>query len=339
MKENKDSQKIVYAGVIFFAMFVILVFICIFVLFSGLESDAKPVGLKNHEQLDAPPAITAEDLEEEYQSRPEITPEMQGTIDQTVLKLSSLGSFSELDKYLAEQESAYKNAEGDESQGVEDWLSKSAMLRADIATTVSLNERNAAISWISYTSPEILAAAIAYSPISLKVDAFMDYSSAMFPAVSPEDASAVNLRPAEIEDPAGMLAEINNGSSEKFYGLSAYDMTLFGYRCRFYAIGDEAGYYRPYSLVGIDGHLVEPVTKQTVLDIQRALDPYTSLDDVISVSPFNREEYDAMMDQHPDWFDENGTFIVDRDAVKDGAPTPATPTAPVETPIEAPATP
>ena len=74
MKENKDSQKIVYAGVIFFAMFVILVFICIFVLFSGLESEAKPVGFKNHEQLDAPPAITAEDLEEEYQSRPEITP-------------------------------------------------------------------------------------------------------------------------------------------------------------------------------------------------------------------------------------------------------------------------
>lgn len=339
MKENKDSQKIVYAGVTFFAMFIALMFICIFVLFSGSENEANPVGLKNPEQLGAPPAITAEDLEGEYQSRPEITSEMQGTIDQTVLKLSSLGNFSELDKYLSEQESAYKNAEGDESQGVEDWLSKSAMLRADIATTVNLNERNAAISWISYTSPEILAAAIAYSPISLKVDAFMDYSSAMFPAVSHEAASAVNLQPAEIENPAEMLAEINNSSSEKFYGLSAYDMTLFGYRCRFYAIGDEAGYYRPYSLVGIDGHLVEPVTKQTVLDIQLALDPYTSLDDVISVSPFNQEEYDAMRAEHPDWFDENGMYIVDRDAVKDGDPTPATPTAPVENPIEAPAAP
>ena len=161
----KYSQKIVYAGVIFFAMLVILALICIFFLFSGSGNNDNPVGLKNPEQLDAPPAVTAEDLAEEYQNRPEITPEMQGTIDQTVLKLASLGEFGQLDKYLAEQEAAYKNAEGDESQGVEDWLVKSAMLRADVATTVNLNEANAAISWISYTSPEILAAAVAYTPI------------------------------------------------------------------------------------------------------------------------------------------------------------------------------
>ena len=208
---------------------------------------------------------------------------------------------------------------------------KSAMLRADIATTVSLNEQNTAISWISYTSPEILAAAIAYNPISLKVDAFMDYSAAMFPAVSPKDASAVNLQPIEIEDPVGILAEINKGSSEKFYGLSAYDMTLFGYRCRFYAIAGEAGYYRPYSLVGIDGHLIEPVTKETVIDILRALDPHVSLDDAISITPFNQEEYEAIMSSHPDWFDENGAYIVGQNTVKDNTPTPATPVEPIET--------
>ena len=341
-KSNNDSQKIVYAGVIFFAMPVILALVCIFFLFSDSGNNANPVGLKNPEQLDAPPAITAEDLAEEYQNRPEITPEMQGTIDQTVLKLASLGEFGQLDKYLAEQEAAYKNAEGDESQGVEDWLVKSAMLRADVATTVNLNEANAAISWISYTSPEILAAAVAYPPISLKADAFMDYSSAMFPLIPSGNASAVNLQPAEIEDPAEMLAEINNGSSEKFYGLSAYDMTLFGYRCRFFAIADEAGYYRPYSLVGIDGHLVEPVTKQTVMEIKRALDPYSDLDSVISITPFHEDEYKAMMAEHPDWFDENGAYIVDRNAIGDNTPTPATPieTAPAEgdaAPVETPA--
>ena len=38
VKENKDSQKIVYAGVAFFAMFIVLMFIFIFVLFYGSEN-------------------------------------------------------------------------------------------------------------------------------------------------------------------------------------------------------------------------------------------------------------------------------------------------------------
>lgn len=309
MKEKSDSQKIVYAGVIFFALFVIFVFIFIFLLVSSSESNTNQVGLKNPEQLNAPQAVTAEDLDEEYQSRPEITMEMQDTIDQTVLKLCSLGEFAQLDKYLAEQESAYKNAEGDAAQGVEDWVTKSSMLRTDIATTVNLNEDNTSISWISYTFPEILAAAIAYSPISLKMDAFVDYSAVLFPAVSSKDASAVNMQPADLENSSEVLEKINANSSEKFYQLSAYDMTFFGYRCRFYAVADEAGYYRPYSLLGIDGHLVEPITKVHVQAIQMALDPYTKLDDVISISPFNQEEFDAMRAEHPDWFDENGTYF------------------------------
>ncbi len=322
--EKDTSKKLVFMGVGLFAAIAVAGALCLVLMLSGNSKPSENVGLKNPELMGAPDAITSKDLEEEYQSREQITLEMQETIDETVLRLASYGNFSELDSFLAKKQATFKNAEGDENQAVEDWRGKFELLRADIATTVNMSEANAPISWVSYTTPAILAAAIAYSPISLKADAFIDWSSVMFPAVSPADASGVNLQAAEIENPSEMLADINKNSEEQFYGLSAYDMTLFGYRCRLYAVADIYGYYRPYSLVGIDGHLIDPPTRQTVQEIKRALTPHMTLDDVISVTPFNQEEHDALVAQHPEWFDENGAYI-QGDAVGEHTRTEATP--------------
>lgn len=298
-------RKWVLMGAGIIAALVAVCILCIVLLFSG-GSDGP--GLKNPELLDAPGAITAQDIEDEYQKRDEITLEMQDAIDQTVFRLASYGEFAKLDQYLAQQQQAYKNAEGDGAQAVEDWRGKFEMLRGDISTATNLNEANAAVAWKSFTSPVILAAAVAYSPISLKKDAFVDWSAVLFPAVPAADASGVSLTAVELEDPAKLLAEINENGGE-FYGLSAFDMTLFGYRCRLYAVADIYGYYQPYSLVGIDGHLIDPPTRKTVQEIERALMPGISIDDVLSVAPFNQEEYNAAMESHPEWFDENGLYI------------------------------
>jgi len=289
-----------------FAALAAVCILCFIFLFSGdTETSA---GLKNPEQLDTPNAITSQDIADEYQNRDEITLEMQDTIDQTVFRLASYGEFAKLDEYLARQQQAYKNAEGDGGQEVEDWRGKFEMLRGDISTATNLNEANAAVAWKSFTNPVILAAAVAYSPISLKTDAFADWSSVLFPAVPASDASAVNLSAVDLNNSSELLEEINKNGGE-FYGLSAFDMTLFGYRCRLYTVADIYGYYQPYSLIGIDGHLIDPPTKKTVQEMERVLMPGTSIDDVLFVTLFNPEEYASVMKEHPEWFDGDGLYI------------------------------
>ena len=304
--DENIPRRWIFMGAGIIAALAAVCILCIILLFSDDSKD--PAGLKNPEQLDAPNAVTSKDMENEYQNRDEITLEMQDTIDQTVFRLASYGEFAKLDQYLAQQQQAYKNAEGDAGQAVEDWRGKFEMLRGDISTAKNLNEANSTIAWKSFTNPVILAAAVAYSPISLKKDAFVDWSSVLFPAVSADDASAVNLVAVDLEDSSEFLEEINKNGGD-FYGLSAFDMTLFGYRCRLYAVADIYGYYQPYSLVGVDRHLIDPPTKSTVREMERALMPGTSIDAVLSVTPFNPEEYAAMVREYPEWFDENGFYI------------------------------
>lgn len=159
--------------------------------------------------------------------------------------------------------------------------------------------------------PEVLAAAIAYSPASVKLDAFLDYSSAILPAVPDSQRDAVNLEAVTLEDAGTMMQTINQYTSVNYIDLVAYDMTLYGYRCRLIMLGDEFGYYRPYTLQNIDGHCLEGFkTKTDLKEMMQYLDLYSSLDDVYSsITSFNQAEYDQFVEEHPDWFAEDGSYI------------------------------
>lgn len=325
--KTKDQDALrhltIMAG-IFCAVLIIVGIIAISLMFGNQNSSGSSHksgalgGLLNGELMTDPDAVTKEDLEAAYQSREEMTLATQEMVDTSTLQYLSRGDFEGLDRFLAEQEKMFKNAQGDEAQAIEDWQAKFSMLRSDLAATINLTAENAQQSFSSFMNPAILAAAIAYSPISVKTEAFLDWSAIMLPAVPAASSTQVNLTLAELEGPYAQLEAINKNTAAKYISIVAYDMTLFGYRCRMIALCDEYGYYRPYTLQNIDGHLVDPMTKTKVREIENALDPHYKLDDVISVTPFDQETFDALKEAHPEWFDADGKYV--------GAPNMATPT-------------
>lgn len=314
-KNLSDMQKLaVFAG-----GFIVLLLLVVALLMASIsretdnadKTDGQFGGLLSDTPLSDPDPVTKEDLDEEYQSRDEMTSQTQDMLENNILTYLSRGDFSGLDSLLAKQEAQYKNAEGDDAQAVEDWQARFAMYRADIVSTENLTEDNANTVFQTYMCPEVLAAAIAYSPASVKLEAFLDYSSAILPAVPNSQRDAVNLEAVTLEDAGTMMQTINQYTSVNYIDLVAYDMTLYGYRCRLIMLGDEFGYYRPYTLQNIDGHCLEGFkTKTDLKEMMRYLDLYSSLDDVYSsITSFNQSEYDQFVEEHPGWFAEDGSYI------------------------------
>ena len=266
-------------------------------------------GLMNSERMTDPDEVTKEDLEKEYESHEEMTAATQEMLTSVISQYLNQGEFSALDSYLSQQAQIYKNAEGDSAQSMEDWSSLLELYRSDLTVTMNLTVDNAAAVFQNYANPEILAAAIAYSPISVKEDAFVDWSAILLPAVQSDGSTSINLSKVDLDSPAELLAEINQNTSDIYTDIVAYDMTMFGYQFRFYALGNENGYYRPYTLKNTDGHGIDLPTREKVKDIEQHLDIYTKIDDAVSVSPFDESECEQMQTAHPEWFTADGKYI------------------------------
>ena len=122
------------------------------------------------------------------------TPEM---LEVTSLKFLSKGDFTGLDAFLAEQMALYKNLEDDEGQGMEDWRDRFDLLRSDVAKAINIRkDGNPGKTFTEFTEPKILAAAVAWSPVSVKSDAFVDWSSLILPKPVSDD---IRLRVANLK--------------------------------------------------------------------------------------------------------------------------------------------
>lgn len=250
-------------------------------------------GLRNDSELMAPEAVTKEDLQAQNELKAEMSYATQDMLEASIMQYLSRGDFSGLDSFIASQDAIYKNGQGDAAQALENWQSQFDMIRADLATIANLTPENASTSFTQFNYPEILAAAIVYSPISVKQDAFIDRSAVMFPAVSSDEANSVSLKPLALENASALLAEINHNTNGKYTDIVAFEMNLFGYRCQLVALGTEYYYYCPYTLQEVDGKLVSPITRKEILEYQKYLDPYSTIDDVVFITPYS----DSMADE------------------------------------------
>lgn len=254
-------------------------------LFSGGNNpDTKPDsildGLQSPNHLTNPDRITAQDIEDEYQSRPEMDYSVPDMLETSTRQFLSKGDFTGLDAFLAEQMSQYKNMEGDEGQSMEDWRDKFEMLRSDTVKAINIRkDSQPEVTFTQFSSPEILAAAVAWSPVSVKLDIFGDWSSLILPVPKDQD---IFLRVYDLENPNKVLEEINDAASDRYYDFAAYDMTISGYNLRLYIVGDQYGYYRPWSLFDQEGKINQEMwTKSSIMEVKNELDPWSNLDSVL----------------------------------------------------------
>lgn len=205
-------------------------------------------GLLN-EDAGKPDFRTQEEIQKENEQRAPYTLAEQGAIEARIEKALSLGKWDELDRYLTEVQSEYRTGGGEAAQTISDWSAMIDMYRSDIAATQNLTPENGESTFQAYACPDVLAAAIAYSPISVKINAFQDWSAILLPPVPEESAIQTNIHKVTPENQAEILTKINEGRSEPYIDLVVFEMTLYGYPCTFLAVQNNMGYYRPYTLV------------------------------------------------------------------------------------------
>jgi len=317
-KRRPDRTVKIIAALIGGLAVILVLAILIVMLGADKEGEGpggKFFGMQNPNNLSDPDPITAQNIEEEYQARPEMPRETPEMIENSVIKYLSYGDFSGLDSLLKEQMSLYKNTDGDEGQDMDDWRAKFEILRSDIVKTMNLKKDTQPDSTLAkYASPEVLAGAIAWSPVSAKLEAFEDWSSLILPP--PSQGEFIDLRAANLSAPHEMLAHINEISAERFYDLTAFDMCISGYGIRLIIVGDQYGYYRPWTIQDLDGVMNRDVwSKRTLKQIRNALDPWTDFDSVLNLAQReNQEESVREREEHPEWFDADGLYIgPDRD--------------------------
>lgn len=274
------------------------------------EPDTGVLGLQNPNKLTDIETTTAEDMQEEYESRPPVTENDVANFERTITDYLSRGDFESLDSYLRDQSEIYKGPEGAEAEYVEDWGTKFPMLRSDTQNAINLVNKAVEPSASRYTifgSPDILAAAIVWSPITMKIDAFLDYSALILPP--PTKGDNTDMVEYDYGDRAAeKMAEIAEATGETLTGIAAYDMTVSGYRIRVVLVAGSTGYWRPWSVLDLSGTL--PHENWTKTFLKNTIEPHisylTTLDDVCYLSP---SDVQVDKEAHLEWFDKDGVYI------------------------------
>jgi len=295
---NRTDQKIMITivaavGVLSVAIVLAILVMMFFAPKTGVGNSSTQGGLgglQNPNHLSDPDPVTSQDIEDEYQARPAMDPKVPDILEDSIQRYLNCGDFAGLDTFLVEQMTQYKNQDGDEGQGMEDWREKFELLRSDVAKAVNIRlDERPETTFTQFASPDILAAAIAWSPVSAKLDAFADWSSLILP--EPRSGGDIQLRAAEMDkEPNEVLAEIKESSAKQYSDLAVYDMVIDGHNIRLFIVGDQFGYYSPWSVQDLDGEINPDIwTKGAIQELKKSFDPWTDLDAVLGYLPQRTE--------------------------------------------------
>lgn len=287
--------------------------------------------------------ITPEQLEEEYANRPNTTPSDGANFERTMTNFLTVGDFEGLAAYLTEQGNTYGAPADEYAESMEeDYGALIPMWRSDVQAALNIVNKSVddyGAYFQNFSNPEILAATVAYAPLSTKLNAFKDYSALILPAA--EKGENINLVEYEYgKKSSEMLCKVCKMSGETYMNVKSYDMEIKGHPVRVTVVMNSMGYYDPWSVQDLGGGLNPEIWNKTNIDSSGADINYRfSVDDVYFLSPPSEL---PSKEEHPDWFDEFGVYIGPIGGENATAELPATEPAPGETPagdagVEAPA--
>lgn len=271
-----DTKKIIIISVAGLVLSILLL-AAIIVSISDSNTGSE-IGLFRPDETAVPSEETDQGRQQEYDQRTELPKSIEKSLTNTVIHYLSAGDFDGLDAKLALMAVQYKETE-DDAIAIMDEIDG---YRADIAYTKSIfNLDNKPIKNWQFKNSELLAAAIAYTPISLKYQAFISYESAvMAPALDNISLCQAEKKPDELRE---ILNNINMTRSQghEYQMAAVYTMRLFGYECEFIAVSDIISMsWQPYSLTVLNDHHF-PINVSLCYDLLDA-SPTTNLDAVLA---------------------------------------------------------
>jgi len=260
----------------------IIVAALITLFFASFENGGgEDAGLRKNQPSPTPIVQSEQDREQEMEQREEIPVSFEEDVQGYAMKYLSTGDFTGLDTLYKSWLSTYKESFDQNA----DITLQIAMYRNDIAYFLSISDPdNVTLPTWSFNNPEVLAAAIAYAPISKKYDAIIDQSSVIYPGAT----SAIVLKESEksVEVKRDALKSINTTRTEasSFLAIKIYDMIVFNRNVEFIAVmNKDTHQWEPYTMTLLDEHPdSSPPTVSLVTSIMES-DPNTDIDSVIAV--------------------------------------------------------
>ena len=284
---SREKRRIVITAVV--ALLIVLVLSVVLSMQLWSEStggvEAKSLfGLLNVTANNAPVAITAKNREEEYQSRLPLTNDIVGNFESRVLRFLSSGNFAELDDWLLRLETTYQEA-GEESGQDLSYMSLIQNIRSDIAILQSFSRLSdnsgAAILLTKFQMPEVLAAAIIYTPLSIKLDSIINQDSLILPAVYAQDAHLTCLKRIELrpEEYIPRIEDINRHRTlgNEVIGLVLFEFQAYGDKYRLEIVAQKDYTYAPYRMFRVE-EVAEPDEPVTVSYLKRFRTEYAKSD-------------------------------------------------------------
>lgn len=284
---SREKRRIVITAVV--ALLIVLVLSVVLSMQLWSEStggvEAKSLfGLLNVTANNAPVAITAKNREEEYQSRLPLTNDIVGNFESRVLRFLSSGNFAELDDWLLRLETTYQEA-GEESGQDLSYMSLIQNIRSDIAIIQSFSrlsdKSGAAILLTKFQTPEVLAAAIIYTPLSIKLDSIINQDSLILPAVYAQDAHLTCLKRIELrpEEYIPRIEDINRHRTlgNEVIGLVLFEFQAYGDKYRLEIVAQKDYTYAPYRMFRVE-EVAEPDEPVTVSYLKRFRTEYAKSD-------------------------------------------------------------
>ena len=284
---SREKRRIVITAVV--ALLIVLALSVVLSMQLWSEStggvEAKSLfGLLNVTANNAPVAITAKNREEEYQSRLPLTNDIVGNFESRVLRFLSSGNFAELDDWLLRLETTYQEA-GEESGQDLSYMSLIQNIRSDIAIIQSFSrlsdKSGAAILLTKFQTPEVLAAAIIYTPLSIKLDSIINQDSLILPAVYAQDAHLTCLKRIELrpEEYIPRIEDINRHRTlgNEVIGLVLFEFQAYGDKYRLEIVAQKDYTYAPYRMFRVE-EVAEPDEPVTVSYLKRFRTEYAKSD-------------------------------------------------------------
>lgn len=284
---SREKRQILTAAVL--ALMIVLILSVVLSMQLQLESTtvAEPrslFGLLDIAASNGPVAITAEKREEEYKSRLPLTSDIVGNFESKVLRFLSSGSFTELDDWLLRLETNYQEA-GEEAGQDLSYMSWIHSIRSDIAIIQSfckLSDKNdAAMLLRKFQTPEVLASAIVYAPLSIKLDSIINQDSLILPAVYGQDAHLTGLKRIELrpEEYIPRIEDINRRrtTESEIIGIVLFEFQAYGDKYRLEIVAQKDYTYAPYRMFSVEG-VSEPNEPVTVAYLKKFRTEYAKSD-------------------------------------------------------------
>ena len=260
--------------------------ICAFVALSYwlTRTLAEPVrgekaGILNQKGSIEAPAITEDDRVNAYHERPAFPPASELKLEERVLTYLSFSDFDGLDAWLQHLSNTYRD--GTEEESDDSQIRYSSLIeryRADVALMEAILRGDAGYEPANrFQTPDVLAAAIVYAPISAKYSAFVNQDALVLPPVDSAHAGDTELEQMKlsVQRQLELIGEYSARMSDARYDeVYEYAFRAHGLPLVLHIVHTRENLYLPYSLQISDaettgGAVSRAASWVTVRDIKR----------------------------------------------------------------------